>query len=297
MSTVPGGLEHLGLLHDTPEDLVATVLPRVRATLAAGGRVSAIVPRRTRRLLLEALGPDPGITFTTAGALRPPPPAGLVAHVRDLADPPGGLVLAEYAALDLTDDGLRAAEESIDRLPADLPVTVVCACSGDACGARTATLRNTHRRLLDRAGSRCGPDAPEVRDADDAVTLPRPGDVPVLALAVRGTADLRGLRAEIERVARRTGRDDDGVHRAVLAVHEAAVVVGSVVWPGGVACTIDVWTDGRSLAVAVRGPRPAGLAGPAVGTGERPVDPVRLFCRAASIEDTVGGRTVRLVTE
>jgi hypothetical protein len=301
MRTPTPGLEHLGHLSGTSEEFVAAVLPRVRSTLAAGGRVSAVVERRTRRALVEALGADVAIDFPTAGALRTAPSDGFLAHVRDTATPAGGLVLAQYSVFDLADTDLRAGEEEVNRLPADLPVTLVCACAHDARDARVTTLRATHPRLLHADGIRVNPGFHGVADP---LVLPRPDDVRVLSVAVRGTVDLHSLRVGVEAAARAAGLAEDDVHRAVIAVHEAAVVVGSAVWPGRVACAVQVWAGVRSLAAEVRGPKPAG---PDVGTatdrlprhpGRRPglLDHVRLFCRAAVVDDGDEVRTIRLVT-
>lgn len=298
MSTATrGGLEHLGHLYDTSEDLVAAVLPRVRATLAAGARVSAIVERRTRRALLEALGPGAGIEFTTAGSLRDGSRGGLPGHVRHTASPVGGLVLAQYSAFDVPDAELRAGEEQVNRLPTDLPVTLVCACARDSREARLATVRATHPGLLDAGAN------PDFRAPEDRLTLPRPGDVPVLAVDVAGSGDLRGLRAEVGRVARTAGLHGDEVHRALLAVHEAAVVVGGAERPDRMACAVEVWAGDGSLAVEVRGPAPTSADG---GTADRlprhpdrrpePLDHVRLFCPTATIEDSGDARVIRLVT-
>lgn len=319
LDVAPGGLDHVGFVYSSPDALVEGVLPRVRATLADGGRVAAVLERATERRLLEILGPGAGIEFTPASAVRRPAPGAFLDRVRDTAGPRRGLVVAQYSVFEASDVDLRHGEDEINRTLADLPVTLVCACAADTRLTRLSTAHAVHPRLL-RDGR--VEDNTDYRAEGETLDVARDGDVHLLGLTFRDTGDLRRVRAAVSAVVTNAALRAEDVRASVFAVHEAATLVAehaehgthdtggtngtgdagtTVVDP----CALDVWsTPTGTIAVEVRGPRRPRRTGE-LELGrlwrdpDRRPDPlayVRLFCRDAVTIEAGDTRIIRILT-
>ncbi len=274
------GLEHRGLLHDA-DDLAAAVVPTVRAALDAGDAVTLIVDRRTAREVRAALGPRAdAVTFAPPTEVSRPGPEDVLRRLRSWASPARRtLVVGQYPGLDTADAGADRAvvEDGVDLVLADLPLTVLCACSRDAAPASVELLRRHHRHLDD------GGDAvsPTHRVAADRSPVPAAlWGPPLLRADFRELSDLRELRGRVAGAAAEAGLAGDPADAALLAVHEAAVLACRLRREDAPDCTVEIRAGAGAMLTDVV----AAGSGP-VDTG--PLAVVRLFSRESSI-DAVG---------
>ncbi|WP_433781695.1 MEDS domain-containing protein [Actinomycetospora sp. CA-101289] len=289
--TVLGGLVHLGLFYDDPEDLVASALPAVRRAIAAGDEVHLIVDRRTARTFREGLGDDAEhVVFPPPSSMLPPSAPGFLATVQGWARADRRTtVLGQYpATLPATDCGF--GEDALNLVLRDLPLTLICTCHHDLDPDLLAVARRTHPLLATPDGP---VDNPEFRrpPTTDPVPAGLWGDV-AARVGVDGTAGLAEVRQCVADVAERAGLQGDAVRAAVLAVHEAAVLACRTGDPVRAPLVVEVRArPGETLFSEVVGPP----AAEEPGDGD-PLAHLRPFCTGAHLHDGPEGRAVRVLT-
>jgi hypothetical protein len=287
------GLVHLGLLHDGPDDLVAGAAPAIRRALAGGDDVRLIVDRATVRLFREALGADAErVRFPSPTSTLPPSAPGFLTAVRGWARTDRRTtVLGQYPdAMSAPDCGF--GEDALNAVLGDLPLTLICCCRRDLAPDLLAVARRTHPHLASADGHADNPDyrAP-------ATASPAPAELwgaVAARVGVDGTGDLAELRRCVADVAGQVGLVGDDARAAVLAVHEAAVLVGHGGHGGHTAdahLTVEVRAlPGRTLFSEVIGPPAADVA----RAGD-PLAHLRPFCADALLHDDHGHRAVRVL--
>lgn len=297
------GLSHLGVLYDSLDALVEAVGPRIAGALADGDDVYLSVDRRTARGLREWLGPA-GDRVEYPSPVRWP--LDLARDLRDVVRPGRRtLVLGQYGAGGVSEADYRHREDCVNLVLADLPLTLLCTCAGDADPDLLASLRGGHPELLVDGSPVPNPDFRAPRPCcPTGAALWGP---PTLRWDFRAPEDLHRLREHVTRAAEAVGLRGDMVREAVLATHEAAVlaaggpgpVVGSPVGPGtggAVPCVLEVRAEAGALYCEVLGPRPEDLDDVVVGrNADDPLHVVRLFCDRALSHDEADGRTVRVL--
>lgn len=284
-----GGLEHRGVLHESADDLVAALLPDLRAALDAGDAVVLVVDRRTAREVREALGEDAAaVAFPVPADVFRAGPADALRRLRSWVAPGRRtLVVGHYPAVGTTVADHAVVEEGVDLVLADLPLTVLCTCPRDADPAALARLRRHHGRLHDGGEV---VDNPEHRSPADRSPVPAAlWGPPVLRAGFRELADLRALRARVAGATAEAGLAGDAADAALLAVHEAAVLACAMREDSGAECTVEVRAGDGAMVTEVIAP----------GTGPADADPLavlRLFSRETAV-DTVGAdRRIRLLS-
>lgn len=226
------GADHRGLLVVDRADLVAIAAPMVAGALADRRRVVVVVDRATARELADVLADGSATARPTLTGVEFAPPSALDRHgsaafTRSLNEWAGSeragseraglddcgpddprhdrtearpFVLTQYVPG--TPDEEAGARAVLDA-PNGPPVTVICACASDAEPSVLAEFRRGHRLLASP-----GP----------------PAGAPALRTTVGDTEALAGVRREVRRVATAAGFGGSDLDRAVLAVHEAAVL-------------------------------------------------------------------------
>ncbi|GAA4891369.1 hypothetical protein [Actinomycetospora straminea] len=282
-----GGLVHLALLHDGPDDLVFGALAEVRRALADGDEVLLVVDRATVRAFREALGHDAArVGFPPPSAMLPPSDPGFLAAARDWVRPGRRTtVLGQYPAA-MPAPACRVGEDGLNAVRRDLPLTVICCCRRDADPELVAVARSTHPHLAAITGRADNPDFRPPATSD-----PVPADLwgaVAARLGVDGTGDLAELRRRVGEIAARAGLEGDAVRAAVLAVHEAAVLGcrGDV----GAGLTLEVRARPGQLFAEVVGPPRSGTA----STGDL-LSHLRPFCTCAAVHEDAGRRAVRVL--
>jgi hypothetical protein len=288
-----GGLVHLGLLHDDPDDLVASAVPYVRQALADGDEVHLIVDRRTARTFREALGDDADrVAFPPPSSMLPPSAPGFLAAVRGWARPDRRTtVLGQYGAtMPAPDCGF--GEDALNLVLRDLPLTLICTCRRDLDPDLLAVARRTHPHLATPDGR---VDNPEFRTPPAADPVPAELWGAVAArLGVGGTGGLAEVRQCVADVAERAGLEGDAVRAAVLAVHEAAVLACRTGDPEHAELVVEVRArPGETLFSEVVGPPPSAEPGAA---DDDPLARLRPFCTGADLHDGPDRRAVRVLT-
>lgn len=297
MTAITAPLEHVGVPYDDPESLVASVGPRIAAALDAGDEVYLAVDRRTARAFADRLG---------AAGRRvhyPSPTAWPRDIVRDLRAivPPGrrALMLGQYVAAGVDDDERLHREDGVNLVLGDQPLTVLCTCPRDAETSMLAALRTAHPNLLvdDAVVPNLDFRSPGTHEpVTDAVWGP-----PTLRVDFRAPVDLHRVREHVARVAEEVGLRGEPAREAVLAAHEAAVLVaGDAVSTGRDAlCVLEVRAGAGVLHCELGGPRSeaVSLTGPdgPHGSDGDPLRIVRMFCHRALLHDEADVRTVRLL--
>ena len=288
-----GGLVHLGLLYDAPDDLVASAVPYVRRAIADGDEVHLVVDRRTARTFREALGGDAGgVVFPPPSSMLPPSAPGFPATVQSWARTDRRTtVLGQYpATMPAPDCGF--GEDALNLVLRDLPLTLICTCHRDLDADLLAVARRTHPHLATPTGRVDNPDFRTPPTAD-----PVPADLwgaVAVRLGVDGTAGLAEVRQYVADVAERAGLTGDAVRAAVLAVHEAAVLACRSGDPERAALVVEVRArPGHTLFSEIVGP-PAPAE--SLGDGADPLAHLRPFCAGAHLHDGPDGRAVRVLT-
>ena len=296
------GLVHLGLLHDGPDDLAATVAPELRAALDAGLAVSTLVDRRTARALRELLGDDTAVDFRPPSQLLGSDPQRLVTDLRRARDGnrdgprERAVVLVGHGGHGGTAaaDDVAALEQALALLLAELPVTVICACPRAGDPGVAAAVAAGHPQLLAEGTRRDNPG--HVPPPDHCPTPASLWGRRALRLSIRTTHDLRLVRERVSELAGGLGLDTDETAEAVLAVHEAALVAaggGPALDAGGgeSPCLVEVRTAGRTMLAEVSGPDrpdPPDPTEPTLGVFRRAAG-------SAAVHDVDGARPLRVV--
>lgn len=303
-------LEHLGVLYEDRDTLVASTGPRVAAALADGDDVFLAVDRRTARGFREWLGPAGDRVEYPSPADWPRDP---VRDLRSIArSDRRTLVLGQYTASGNVGDEHARFETGINLVLGDLPMTLLCTCAHDAGPVLLDALHTCHPGLLvdGEAVTNSAFRAP-APDSPVPATIWGP---PTLRLDFSAPVDLRRVRERVVRVAEAAGMRGDTVDDAVQAVHEAAVIAA-----GGpdaaaldhagsadevprderaVPCVLEVRADAGVLYCEVRG---AHRAANGNGNGHHGYDEhealriVRLFCDRAVMREEPEARSVRLL--
>lgn len=220
----PAGLVHLGLLYDDVDELVARALPEIRSVLDAGGDVTCTVERGGVRGLREALGrdadrvdfPSPTQVFSTGSG-------DYVARLRrELPRDRRTLIVGQYSALSSTAWDCAFAEDAVNLVLADLPLTVLCACSRDGAPDHRALTARSHPHLVGDGGRVVNADfrAP-VCSSPAPLT---PWGEPVATMTVGDDGGLSALRRTVTAVAAEAGLLPAARDTAVLAAHEAVLL-------------------------------------------------------------------------
>jgi hypothetical protein len=288
-----GGLVHLGLLYDGPDDLVASALPYVRRAIADGDAVHLVVDRRTARTFREALDAEADrVVFPSPATGIPPSAPEFLAVVRGWArSDRRTTVLGQYPAA-MSAPACCFGEDALNLVLRDLPLTLICTCHRDLEPDLLAVARRTHPYLATSDGRVDNPDFRTPPTAD-----PVPADLwgaVAARLGVGGTGGLAEVRRCVADVAARTGLQGDAVRAAVLAVHEAAVLACRSGDPERAELVVEVRArPGHTLFSEVVGP-PAPEEPP--GDGDDPLAHLRPFCTGALLHDGPDGRAVRVLT-
>jgi hypothetical protein len=290
------GLVHLGLLHDGPDDLVDSAIGHVRRALADGDDVRVVVDRRTARAFGEALGADAErVTFPPPSSTLPPSAPGFLSRVQGWARPDRRTtVLGCYpGTMSAPDCGF--GEDGVNLVLRDLPLTLICTCRRDLDPDLLAVARRSHPVLATTAGPA---ENPEFRPPTTSIPTPAAlwGEV-AARIGVDGTADLAEVRQRVGDVAAQAGLAGDAVRAAVLAVHEAAVLLVR----GGArarAVTVEVRArPGEAVFSEVSADVP-GTPATVATEGDRhdPLAHLRPFCSRVSLHDEPERRAVRVLT-
>lgn len=293
LATPPGPrspFAHLGLLHTDAADLVDAVHPTLRRALGDGAAVVTVVERRTARLLGEALGDDAALRHRAPAEVLGHGPEGLAAEIRAQVRAAGGapvVLLLQYPASDAEPaaGGRPGAatvvrESSVAHVLADLPATLVCACSTDGDPDVLRAARRGHPRLLVGGEHR---DNPRFRPPPDRSPAPASlWGARALRMSFRDAGELREVRDRVARVAIGLGLDTDETDAAVLAVHEAALLAAD---PEHGTSLVEVRTSGGAMLTEVSGPDAHGADGAAPDTGDVPVEGGRAVDGAGSAAD------------
>lgn len=255
------GLQHEGVLYQTPEDFVVTVAAPLRAAVEDGQAVFAFVESETGRLLRDHLGAageqvdveDPTLVPWKSGQ-------DLIAHrcrlVGTLTTAGRATVLGEYPAWpSAADMALWCAV--VNTALVDVPLTLICGRPTSALD--TGLIGDLHPVLGERDGNPTAPDVTAVLEAHPPAP-PAPLGPPAAEVPFIG-ATLRPVRRVVAEHASASGLAPDQVYEAVIAVNE--LVTNSVehgpghglvrLWPG---LTCEVHDPGRL------GPSLLGLAPP-----------------------------------
>lgn len=324
------GLVHLGLLYDSPDELVATVTPHLRRALDRGNAVSMIVDRQVARLVRDELGP-------AADRIAFPPTRGVrdgeafLGELCAIARPDRrSLVVGQYSAVDTDESSCALREDGVNLVLADRGLTLVCACARTADAGMLAAACRSHPGLI-TDGAPGG--NPEFRAPLDRSPVPaRIWGPPALRVLFRDTGDLNRVRVQVGRVVGEVGLRGDDAKAAVLAVHEAAVLVarperesGAGPGDGGPGLdglgldgpgddelsdheldtagepdrVLEIRTSAGSLLSEIRAPLPAapeeapGLADLVPPTT---VEDIGRYCRQVTIDDSGDTRVIRVLT-
>ncbi len=278
-----GPFVHLGVLYADPEELVAAVLPQVDAALDDGAPVLTVVDRRTTAVLREALAERaPRVTFRAPAEVLRPGPERLVDELRAGGGGrgPRPLVIGQYQGFTTAEDA-AFWEAATTLMLADQRMTLLCACARGADPALVEIGRHAHRALLTARGLTANPAARSPTDRS-----PTPASMwgrRALRLTFRGPADLSRVRERVARAAGGAGLGAERTAAAVLAVHEAALLVcgGREVADE---CTLEIRESDRAVLTELTGPGPAARHGDVA-----PLRYVELFSDAATLAERGGG--------
>ncbi|GAA4944029.1 hypothetical protein EV188_10546 [Actinomycetospora succinea] len=288
-----GGLVHLGLVFDGPEDLAASAAPTLRRALDGGDEVVVAADRGTVRNLREALGPDAErIAFPPPASLVRPSEPDFLTTVRRWARPDRRTtVLGQYLPT-MSARACGFGEDALGVVLGDLPLTLICCCRRDLDPELLAALRRTHPQLATAIGVTANPDyrAP-------ATTSPTPAALwgaVAGRVGVHGLADLGRLRRCVAEVAARAGLEGDAVRAAVLAVHEAAVHAVRRGEPDHAHLTLEVRAlPGQTLFSELTGPHGIPVQ---QGPSGDPLAHLRPFCARAVVHEEPERRAVRVLS-
>lgn len=308
------GLVHLGLIYDSSDDLVTSVVPHLRDAVQRDHAVFMIVDRGVAHGVRDALGDIADrITAPPPGTVFQPDAQSYVGRLHAWADPDHRtLVLGQYSAFGVGDCAWALAEDGVNLVLSDRALTMLCACSRSARAGLLATCRHSHPTLLTSGIQNVNPDfAPP---ADHCRVPDRMWGPCVLRTTFHDPGDLKRIRDQVAQVAQEAGLRGDAAKTAVLAVHEAALLASrpnrhrdTPAHPDDAHhhqtdpdCVLEVRVSARSMFSEVRAPRRAPeVGGPGTVHARSAADPlrhVRWFCHDAARYDEADTRTIRVLT-
>lgn len=294
------GLVHLGVVYDDVDDLVARCLPEIRTVLDAGGDVHVTVDRRGVRRFRDALGADADrIAFPAPRDAFGVSTPELLRTIRGWTRPGRRtLVLGQYSRDNPPGWDCAFAEDAVNLVLADLPLTVLCACETSGSADHRELVSRAHTQLVGGVGR-----VPNPHFRPPAASCPAPlapwGD-PQLAMTVHGGEDLAEVRHRVTAVAERAGLSGPSLGTAVLAVHEAVLLagragLGEVPDPPMGAQELRVRTAAGAIVTEVLAPDATEPEdGPPDGDLRQTCLPS--FCDHLSVHDGPHGRLVRVLT-
>jgi hypothetical protein len=245
------GLVHLGLLYDGVDDLVAAALPEIRSVLDAGGDVTCTVERGGVRELRQALGPlADRVDFPPPAQAYAADPSAYVARLsRDLPRDRRTLVVGQYSALTPPAWDCAYAEDAVNLVLADLPLTVLCACPRDGLPAHRELTTRSHHQLVGAGGRvvNAGFRAP----ASSSPAPLSPWGEPRATVTVGDDGGLSALRRTVTAVAAEAGLPPAARDTAVLAAHEAVLLAAGDDPDAAVPITTEQVVEIRAAAGAV----------------------------------------------
>lgn len=301
------GLVHLGMLYDDVDDLVARTVPEIRGVLDVGGDVHVTVDRRSARRFRKVLGADAErVTFpspqTTIGESTPE----FLRALRTRARPDRWtMVLGQYSPTKPPAWDCAFAEDAVNLVLADLPLTVICVCERSGAVEHQALTTRSHATLL-RGGRRVS--NPDYRPPAGSRPAPlAPWGDPLLATTVRGSDDLAAVRRRVDDVAAAAGLRGDARGAAVLAVHEAVLLaggagLGEVPGPCVGEQEVRVRVGGGAMVTEVLAPAGTAVAGDGDGDDNALCGSdlrrasLPAFCDQLAVHDGPDGRLVRVLT-
>lgn len=307
------GLVHLGLLYDSPDDLVATVTPYVAYALDRGDAVSMIVDREVAGLVRDELGAAADrVAFPSTRGVRDG--EALLGELRSVARPDRrALVVGQYSAVTTDESSCALREDGVNLVLADLELTLVCACARTADTQMLTTACRSHPGLV--ADGPPWRRNPEFRSPADRSPVPaRVFGPPALRVLFGDTGDLNRIREQVGRVVGEVGLRGDDAKAAVLAVHEAAVLVArteratgsgpadagrsdhELDTSGELDRVLEIRTTAGSMLCEIHAPtseEPPGVAGLVPPTT---VDDINRYCRHVTIDDSGDTRVIRVLT-
>ena len=285
------GLEHLGLLYDEVDDMVARAVPEVRAVLDAGGDVHVTMERRGVRGMREALGADAErVSFPSPSADRERGAPDYLADLRRrVRRGRRTLVVGQYSHHRHETWDPRYAEDAVNLVLADLPLTVLCACASESDHRPLA--ERSHRQLVDGQGKRA--DNPAWVPPPSSSPAPMaPWGAPIATMTVHGAHTLAAVRHKVAEIATVAGLDRDAGQAAVLAAHEAVLLAGTAARPE---VRVRAWGSAVLTEVlAARSPAPGPVSDDEWSQGTQ-ADYLPHFCDRMSLHDGPGGRLVRVL--
>lgn len=300
----PGGLAHIGLLHDDVDELVDLVLPHLTSAIHHGDPVTTMVDRRTGRALRTALGASAAqVAFATPRGGEPSERVlrRLGAWVRPTRR---SVIVCQHATASDDAAGVVARESEIDLALADVAVTVLCAYPRDG-GSATAAARACHPYMAGRGGLT---NNPRYRPpADRCPTAPDVwGGRHAMRILFRAVTDLDAIRRRTAALAVSAGLERPEREAVVSAVHEASVIAlaahDTSERRGSGRCALDAWLGTNRLVVHVEGPGldsgaargEAGLPGPPDLAAAAALDTVDAWCRPAQVTVRTDARRTRI---
>jgi anti-sigma regulatory factor (Ser/Thr protein kinase) len=239
---------HEAMPYSSPRELAGRLTGPVRAAVAAGDLVTAVLEDEAgRRLRAELGGTADGVEFLRPDAVHAVP--GFTTAVRwagnigRVTRPGGRALIVGQQLVDLPGCGpeywMRLCI-GLEVAGAGLPLTVLCPFHDDPAG--WDRVRATHP-VLGPDGTGPNPDYRPPREVLRTLTpLPRPELGPPTAELTFRATDLGQLRHLTTRIAGRGGLGPDRISDAVLAVNELAT---NSVEHGPGAGRLRLWTDGR----------------------------------------------------
>lgn len=294
------GLVHLGVLYDDVADLAARCLPEIRAVLDEGGDVRVTVERGGVRELREALGPDADrVTFPAPlDGFSQATPAYLEALRRTLPRDRRTLLVGQYSTRTPASWDSGLAEDAVNLMLADVPLTVLCACERTGPAGHRALTERSHRHLLERGGRRSNA---AFRDPDPVSPAPlRPWGPPGTTVRIADAAGLAELRRRVAEAAADVGLVGEAREAAVLAAHEAVLLASGpdadTALPIAGERFAEVRARDGAVVVEVVSERAASSAPAAPGSADWRRAVLPAFCSRLATYDGGDGRRVRVLS-
>lgn len=302
------GFVHDALIYESDDELLTSMVPFLRAGLAAGDRTMVICARRNAALFSEALGADPRLGFMARSDVYQRLPMAITA-TRDLVERQlagGASQLRVVGDVEVNERwGEWARFESVvNRALAPYPMWAVCMYDRRRLPAESvASAERTHPTLVGvgtrRRSRRYVDPARYLRRT--AVDGPEPIEATSPVLSVDDPADLFLLRERLHVALSAAALPAEAVHQYVFAISE---VTTNALVHGAAPVRVRLWSDeGDQWLCAITdhgvgfddpfaGYLPAGFRSSGRGMG---LWLARQFCDRVTTTRTRDGFTVRLM--